>query len=70
MEVIWLPTATPELSVIEKYWHQSKRDILISEYYGTFGEMKYTLSEYLRTHLTSLDVMRFICRRSLIPKNL
>ena len=70
MKVIWLPTATPELSVIEKYWHQSKRNILVSEYYGTFGKMRQTLSEYLRTHRTDLDVMRYICRRSLIPKNL
>ena len=36
-------TTTPELSVIEEYWHQS---ILVSEYYGTFGKMKHALSEY------------------------
>ena len=69
VKVIWLPTATPELSVIEEYWHQSKRDILVSEYYGTFGKMKHALSEYLRTHRTDLDPMKFICR-SFTPKKL
>ena len=33
--IIWLPTATPELNAIEVYWYQSKRDVLVSEYYGT-----------------------------------
>ena len=34
VRIIWLPKATPELSVVEEYWHQSKRDLLVSEYYS------------------------------------
>ena len=57
IKVMYLPTATPELGAIEEYWHQAKRDILVSEYYATIGEMKRTLSEYLRTESTNLDVI-------------
>ena len=66
VKITYLPTATPELSAIEEYWHQSKRDILVSEYYGTFVDMRNTLSKYLRTKSTNLDVMAYINR----PMNL
>ena len=69
VKITYLPTATPELSAIEEYWHQSKRDILVSEYYGTFVDMRNTLSKYLRTKSTNLDVMAYI-NRSLNLTNL
>lgn len=69
VKAMWLPTATPELSAVEEYWHQSKRDILVSEYYGTVAEMRRTMSEYFRTAQPKLDVMKFICRKSLNRKN-
>ncbi len=70
VKVIWLPTATPELSVTEEYWHQSKRDVLVSEYYGTVGQMRHAMSEYFRTARPGLDAMKFICRKSLDLKNI
>ena len=69
VKVIWLPTATPELSVVEKYWHQSKRDVLVSEYYATVVHMHRAVSEYFRTARPKLDVMKFIYRKSLPVKN-
>ena len=69
IEVIWLPTATPELSAIEQYWNQSKRDLLVSEYYGTVSQFRKAISEYLRTTSTSLNVMSFVNRRSIDVKN-
>lgn len=69
VKVLYLPTATPDLSAIEEYWHQSKRDILVSEYYGTFETMRSVLSTYLRSHRTKLDVMRYIGRHHITPKN-
>ena len=69
VRTIWLPTATPELSVIEEYWLQSKRDVMVSEYYGTIGEMRHAMSEYFRTAQPRLDAMKFIGRRSLYLKN-
>ena len=69
VKVIWLPTATPELSVVEKYWHQSKRDVLVSEYYATVVHMHRAVSEYFRTARPKLDAMKFICRKSLPVKN-
>ena len=68
LRIIYLPTGTPDLSAIEEYWRQAKRDILISEYYGTFMAMRQKLSEYLRTH-KSLDIMNYIERRSIKFQN-
>jgi len=44
VRVMYLPAGTPELSAMEQCRHQAKRDILVSEYYATFGEMRRTLS--------------------------
>ena len=69
LHIIYLPTGTPDLSAIEAYWRQAKRDILISEYYGTFLAMRQKLSEYLRTHKSDLGVMNYIERRSIKFQN-
>ena len=69
IKTLYLPTATPELSAIEEYWRQSKRNILVSEYYATFEKMRHALSEYLRTSHTDLDVMKYVGRKSLTLKN-
>ena len=60
IRVIWLPTATPELNGIEEYWDQSRRDVLVSEYYGTVVEMRKALSEYFRISRHHVDVMAFM----------
>ena len=67
--IIYLPTGTPDLSAIEEYWRQAKRDILISEYYGTFMAMRQKLSEYLRTRKSDLNVLNYIERRSIKFQN-
>jgi len=59
VRIRYLSVATPELSAIEEYWHQAKRDVLVSEY-APFGEMKRTLSEHLRTAGFDHDVMECI----------
>jgi len=41
----------------------------VSEYYATFGEMRRTLSEYLRTSGPRLDIMKYIGRQSLVLKD-
>jgi len=61
--------AAPELSAVEEYWHQAKRDVLVSEYYATFEEMRRTLPEYLRTSGPKLDIMKYMGRRSLVLKD-
>ncbi len=70
IRVTYLPAATPELSAMEEYWHQSKHDVLVSEYYATVGAMRQTLSEYLRTHCTKLDVIKYVKRDPKTFKNL
>jgi len=69
VRVMYLPAGTPEPGAIEQYRHQAKRDILVSEYYATFGEMRRTLSEYLRTSGPRPDVMKYIGRQSLVLKD-
>ena len=66
---MWLPAATPELSGVEEYWHQAKRNVLVSEYYATIVQMRNAMSEYFRTARPRIDVMEFICRKSLNVKN-
>ena len=62
--VRYLPVATPRLSGIEEFWHQAKRDVLVSEYYATFEEMRKTLSEYLRTASFKHDIMEYLGTKS------
>jgi len=69
IRVMHLPVATPELGAIEEYWHQSKRDVLVSEYYATFEEMRRAVSEYTRTSGPRLDIMKYIGRKSLVFRN-
>ena len=69
VKMLYLPTATPELSAIEEYWHQAKRDVLVSEYYATFERMRHVLSQYIRTSGPRLDVMKYVCRKSITPVN-
>ncbi len=60
IRVRYLPTASPELSGMEEYWHQAKRAILVSEYYETLEEMRHALSEYMRTASFDHDVMEYL----------
>ncbi len=60
VRVRYLPVATPEISLIEEFWHQAKRDVLVSEYYATIEEMRHALSEYLRTAGFDHSVMEYL----------
>ncbi len=64
VRVRYLPVATPELSGMEEYWHRAKRDVLVSEYYATFEEMRHALSEYLRTTSFADDIMEYLGTKS------
>ena len=68
VKAIRLLTATPEISVIEEYWYQSKRDVLVTEYYHA-TVMRLAVSKYFRTVRSELDAMRFICRKTFDLKN-
>ena len=65
VEVVWLPTATPEAGAVGEYWHQAKRDVPVSKYCATVVQMRRAMSEYFRTARPGLDVMKFINRKSL-----
>ncbi|MCE2498978.1 MAG: transposase [Nitrosopumilaceae archaeon] len=40
VEFIYLPKASPYLNVSEQCWNKGKRDLLNSEYYETFEDMR------------------------------
>ncbi len=60
LKVTYMPTATQQISAVENYWDQSKRDILASEYYSMFEDMRRMLSECLRTTSFNHDVMEYL----------
>ncbi len=60
LRVTHVPTATLGVSAMENYWNKLKRDVLVSEYYSAFEDVRRALPEYLRTSRTQLDVRRFI----------
>ena len=59
---IYLPRGSPYLNVIEEYWHQAKRRLLVSEYYPAFADMKRAISEYFRTSRLKLDMYVYLDR--------
>ena len=62
IRMIYLPKGCPEFNPMEEWWRQAKHDLMVSEYYRTFDEMKYALCEYFRTKKYSLDVMKYFMR--------
>ena len=60
--MIFLPTAVPELSAIEEFWHQLKREIKVGVYYETFEDLKDAVSDYLKKTSHGLDIMEFFNR--------
>lgn len=69
VRVTWLPTTTPETNAVGEYWHLTRRNVPVSEYYGVFMQMRRTLSEHLRTVRRGPSVMKFIYRKLLNAKN-
>ena len=58
-----LPVASPHLNATDEYWHQSKREILASEYYDSFDALRKRITEYFRTVRFNLDLYEYLRRR-------
>ena len=69
IKLLYIPKGSPYLSVVEEYWHMAKHDLLVSEYYRTFDDMRDVISTYFRTHRFGFDVMMFLMRKPM-PKDL
>ncbi len=63
VKLLFFPSL-PFLSAVEECWHQAKRVLVVSEYYETFENMKYAISEYFRTVRFKVSIMDFIMRKA------
>jgi transposase len=66
IELLYLPSYSPNLNLIERLWKFVKKKVLYSQYYATFGEFKNAITDCLsKTHTThkkeleSLLTLRF-----------
>ncbi len=62
LELLFLPTAVPELNAIEEYWHQLKRKIKVGIYYETFEDMEAAVLDYLANTQHNLDILKYFHR--------
>ncbi len=66
IEMLYLPSYSPNLNLIERLWKFVKKDVLYSKYYADFGTFSAAIADCLaRTHtdhkaaLDSLLTLRF-----------
>ncbi len=64
VKLLFFPTSSPFLSAVEECWYQAKRALAVTEYYETFENMKYTISEYFRTVRFKVSIMDFVMRKA------
>lgn len=56
IELLFLPTYSPNLNLIERFWKFTKNKVLYSKYYPTFGDFQHAITSLLDTaHLTYRD---------------
>jgi transposase len=59
IELLFLPTYSPNLNLIERLWKFTKKKVLYSKYYATFADFQNAISSLLdnahRTHREELD---------------
>ena len=63
LEILCLPTATPELSAVESVWKDARYRLVTSEHYETLENLTHAASEYFRTCSIRLDIYKFLYRR-------
>jgi transposase len=66
IELLYLPTYSPNLKLIERYWKYIKKECLYSRYYPAFAEFKQAISTCIqqapiqhKNELQSLLTLRF-----------
>lgn len=59
IELLFLPTYSPNLNLIERLWKFTKKNVLYSKYYSTFADFQRAISSLLasahETHRPELD---------------
>jgi transposase len=64
IRVEYLPKGSPEFNAIEECWRQGKDDLLESQYYPKFHNLRAAISKYYRTKRFSLDITKYLFRES------
>ena len=64
VKISYLLKGSPHLNVAEECWHQGKRILLVSEYYGTFSDMCRTVSTYYRTARSHPELLKYANRKT------
>ena len=61
IELLWLPSYSPNLNLIERLWKLTKKECLNSKYYTNFSLFSGAISTFLtsmdRTHKKQLDLL-------------
>ena len=61
IRLAFLPAASPELSAVEEYRRQSKKDLLKVSYV-TMGKLRQTIDEYSANKTFGLDILKYLTR--------
>ena len=64
LQIIYLPRASPYLNASEHCWSRGKHDVMNSEYYPTFEDMRNAVSKYYRTTKFNLDLLAYFNRKT------
>ena len=64
LKIIYLPKASPYLNASEHCWSRGKHDVMNSEYYPTFEDMRNAVSKYYRTTKFNLDLLAYFNRKT------
>jgi hypothetical protein len=59
---VYLPTASPEFMILEEIWNIAKRELLVLEYYLSFGHFKEKVSCYFRTKRFGVNMRNYLLR--------
>ena len=64
VRILYFPKGLPHLNAVEECWNQSKRMLLVSEYYRTFSDMCSAISTYCRTARFNLELLKYANRKT------
>jgi len=59
---VYLPAASPEFMILEEMWNIAKHDLLILQYYSSFGDFRQKISNYFRTKRFGLNMRNYLLR--------
>ena len=62
IKLCFLPKASPQLSAIEEFWRQLKRELVVSRYHPSKAALKDEITKYLKKTRSTLDIVKYLLR--------